>query len=505
MRRASLHREPLWEARWRANGLAASTHSRASALPTGLSRSLTCLVLLAATFFPAAVSADTLAQRIDGHLAEPRFASASWGIAVVSLDDGRTVYEHDAGKLLLPASTAKLYTAAFALERLGADYRTHTDVLAAGDVRKGRLRGALVLRGRGDPTLAGEAWADQLAADVAAAGIERVDDGIVGDDTAFEGPPIGSGWEASDLQAAYGAQTGALIVDENTMTMTLDNDRVAVAPEGTPVTIARADAKTPLSLYRAPGSGTVHVLGDVGATTARRYRLSTPDPALTAARRLRVALERRGVRVDGEARGVRWPVAAPTGRVVASWPSPPLVDILRPGLKRSQNLFLQSVFQLTGLEAEGKGSAEDRASAALAGWLGGRGIGPSAATLEEGTGLSRHDLTTAGALVRLLVGMDASPLASTWRGLLPVAGIDGTLANRMRGSAAESNVTAKTGSMSFVNALAGYVTTKHGQRLAFVILLNNYAPPARSATAVAPVSTEVDAIAIMLAEADERL
>jgi len=499
-----MRREPSWEARWRAKGVAASTHSRASALPTRLSRALTCLVLLAAAFFPAAVGAETLAQRIDGHLAEPRFASASWGIAVVSLDDGRTVYEHDAGRLLLPASTAKLYTAAFALERLGVDYRTRTDVLAAGDIRKGRLHGALVLRGRGDPTLAGDAWADQLAADVAAAGIERIDDGVVGDDTAFGGPPIGSGWEASDLQAAYGAQTGALIVDENTMTMTLDNERVAVAPEGTSVTVARADADAPLSLYRAPGSGTVHVLGDAGAT-ARRYRLSTPDPALTAARRLHDALERRGVRIDGEARGVHWPVAAPMGRVVASWPSPPLVDILRPGLKRSQNLFLQSVFQLAGLDVEGKGSAEERASGALADWLGGCGIGPSAATLEEGSGLSRHDLTTAGALVRLLVGMDASPLSATWRGLLPVAGVDGTLASRMRGSAAEGNVTAKTGSMSFVNALAGYVTTKRGQRLAFVILLNNYAPPARSATPVAPVSAEVDAIAIMLAQVEERL
>ena len=101
--------------------------------------------------------------------------------------------------------------------------------------------------------------------------------------------------------------------------------------------------------------------------------------------------------------------------------------------------------------------------------------------------------------------MDASPVAATWRGLLPVAGVDGTLAHRMRDTAAAGNVTAKTGSMSFVNALAGYVTTKSGQRLAFAILLNNYRPPAKSAGTVPPVSEDVDAIAVMLAEAAERL
>lgn len=123
----------------------------------------------------------------------------------------------------------------------------------------------------------------------------------------------------------------------------------------------------------------------------------------------------------------------------------------------------------------------------------------------EGTGLSRHDLTTAASLTRLLAIMDASPLADVWHGLLPVAGIDGTLANRMRDTAAQGRVVAKTGSMSFVNALAGYATTKTGQRLAFAIVLNNYQPPSHSATPVRPVSAKVDAIAAMLAEANERL
>ncbi|QWT21741.1 D-alanyl-D-alanine carboxypeptidase/D-alanyl-D-alanine-endopeptidase [Bacillus sp. NP157] len=438
--------------------------------------------------------ADTLAQRIDAHITAPRFAAASWGIAVVSLDDGHVAYAHDDGKLMLPASTGKLFTAAFALDQLGPDYRTHTDVLTAGDVRRGRLRGALVLRGRGDPSLSGDAWADTLAAQVAAAGITRVDDGVVGDDTAFAGPPIGSGWEASDLQAYYGATASGLSVDENTLLVTVKDDAATLSPADAATALAEQPSTDP-TFYRAPGTATVHVLG----AKPRSARLSLPDPALTAARRLQAALERQGISVRADARSVHWPIAAPTGPVVATLPSPTLAEILSPGLKRSQNMYLQSVFLLTGLEEPEASAAltEDRAAHALATWLAARGIGPSATTMEEGTGLSRHDLTTAGALAHLLASVD-SP---AFRALLPLAGSDGTLARRVRGTPAEGNVQAKTGSMSYVNSLAGYVTTKAGQKLAFAVILNNYRPlpgaPSESA--------DVDAVAVMLAEVVERL
>ncbi|WP_198148963.1 D-alanyl-D-alanine carboxypeptidase/D-alanyl-D-alanine endopeptidase [Luteibacter yeojuensis] len=437
-------------------------------------------------------SAQSLAQRIDQHLAAPRFAAASWGISVVALDGGRTVYAHDDGKLMLPASTAKLFTAAFALDRLGPGYRTHTDVLAAGDIRRGRLRGELVLRGRGDPTLAGDGWAGQLADQVAAAGITRIDGGIVGDDTAFAGPPIGSGWEASDLQEYYGATASGLTVDENTMVADVRDGRVALMPGDAATALAEQPATQP-EIYRAPGTATLHVLGDA----PRKARLSLPDPALTAARRLQAALEKHGITVKQEARSVHWPIAAPDGTRIATLPSPTLAEILASGLKRSQNMYLQSVFLLAGLEATDQPAAhtEDRAAAALAAWLGSRGIGPSATTLEEGTGLSRHDLTTPGSLTHLLAVVD-SP---AFRALLPQAGMDGTLARRMKGTAAEGAVQAKTGSMSYVNALAGYVTTKAGQRLAFAVILNNYKPTQGAAA----VSAEVDAIAVMLAETDQ--
>lgn len=454
-----------------------------------------------------AAQADGVGTRIERHLAEPRFAAASWGISVVSLDDGRTVYAHDAGRLMLPASTAKLYTAAFALDRLGPDFRAHTDVLANGAMKKGRLRGDIVLRGGGDPMLSGDAWANSLAAALRERGIRRIDGAVVGDDTLFAGPPIGTGWEASDLQEPYGAQAGGLDIDENTMTVALAGPRVDVQPRDAAITVALDAADPPPEIYRAPGSDTLHVIGlDTANAKPQTARLSMPDPALVAARRLQSALRGQGIRVDGEARSVRWPVRPPGGEPMATWPSPTLLEILRTGLKRSQNLYLQTVFLLAG-RSQGTDAtpADDRATAALSDWLAARGIGPTSVAMVEGSGLSRHDLTTAAALAHLLATMDAGPDAAAWRGLLPVAGVDGTLARRMRGTAAEGNVVAKTGSMTYVNALAGYVTTKSGQRLAFAILLNNYRPPPHGAAPLRTASAEVDAIAVMLAEATERL
>ena len=171
-------------------------------------------VSLATTAAPPATT--TLAARIDAHIGTPRFAAADWGIAVVSLDDGRTLYAHRADHLMQPASTTKLFTAALALSTLGADYRMPTRLLAGGAIANGRLDGPLILYGMGDPTLGtvntSADWADQLAGQLAARGVRRVHGNVIADDSYFRGPLTGSGWEAGDLQSAFAAPASALSV-----------------------------------------------------------------------------------------------------------------------------------------------------------------------------------------------------------------------------------------------------------------------------------------------------
>ncbi len=469
---------------------------------------------------PDATGGAGLSARIDAHIAQPRFAAASWGIAVVSLDSGRTLYAHRANQLLLPASTAKLFTAALSLSALGPEYRIPTRLLARGRMPNGRLNGPLVLYGMGDPTLgtgASSDWADQLASQAAARGLRFVHGDVIGDDSYFAGPVHGSGWEAGDLQSWFAVPSSALSVGENIVKVTLSPATVSGHPARLQFTpdeaqpdligqLATTARHTPndINLYRAPGDDTLHVFGNIAlGTPTKHYKLAVTDPAKLAGIQLLRALKSHGIHVTGQVHVVHWPQgnANPlaNANVLGEVSSPPLREILREGLKRSQNLYLQNLLLAVGAQQPDTGngftSTETRGIQALRRLLTQIGIPASASLIGEGTGLSRRDLTTPNALARLLVYLAAQPYADMLREALPIAGVDGTLQWHMRHTAAENNVHAKTGSMAYTHCLAGYVTSAAGERLAFAIMLNNYDRPHDAPTA----SSDVDAIAVLLA------
>ncbi|MDO1530330.1 D-alanyl-D-alanine carboxypeptidase/D-alanyl-D-alanine-endopeptidase [Fulvimonas sp. R45] len=501
-------------------------------------RAIRAAVALAAAIaiLPAARGADArasdaaqaLVARIDAIIGQPRFDHAAWGIEVVSLDSGRQLYAHRAHRLLQPASTAKLFTAALVLDTLGADDRIPTRLLGSGPLRHGRLDGPLILYGMGDPTLgAADAtpdWAERLATQLVAHGVRRVHGDLVADDSYFAGPSIGAGWEAGDLQAWYAAPASALSVDENTVTLTVSPGaraglpaRLAFEPaDATPPLVDTLDTGAPhshadINLWRAPGGDTLYAFGSMpSGQPPRHYRLAVTEPARLAGERLRRALAAHGVRVDGSVRTLHWPQrdaallaqAQPLGEVL----SPPLGEILARGLKRSQNLYLQNLLQVAGVRAQadavaagepqaGFTSSADWALRALRQRLQRIGIAPGTVLLQEGSGLSRQDLATPATLVRLLQYLAAQPYAAQLRDALPVAGVDGTLQWRLRDTPAAGNVHAKTGSMTYVDCLAGYVTTAAGEHLAFAIMLNDYHRPDDAPRA----SADLDAIVELLA------
>ncbi|OOG54524.1 D-alanyl-D-alanine carboxypeptidase/D-alanyl-D-alanine-endopeptidase [Rhodanobacter sp. C03] len=483
--------------------------------------------LAAASAPPAITDATTtamLAAQIDAQIEQPRFSAASWGIAVVSLDSGRTLYAHHADQLLQPASTAKLFTAALSLATLGTDYRIPTRLLAGGRQHDGRLDGPLILYGMGDPTLgtAGSTdWADQLAAQLAARGVRHVRGDLIADDGYFTGPSFGTGWEAGDLQSWFAVPSSALSVQENTIDITvspaaavglpasLNFDPVDAAPPLLgQITTALPRSTSDINLYRAPGTGTLYAFGSVPTRASpQHFKLAMTDPALQAGQQLRQALERQGIHLTGKLQVRHWPqddasLLART-ETVAEVLSPPLLEILQRGLKRSQNLYLQNLLLSVGVHQQaseptpptGFTSSEGYGIQALQQLLPQIGIPASASLIGEGAGLSRRDLVTPDALVRLLGYLAAQPYAAALHDALPIAGVDGTLIGRMRHTAAENNVHAKTGSMNYVHCLAGYVTTAAGERLAFAIMLNNYEAPPDGLRA----SSDVDAIAVLLA------
>jgi D-alanyl-D-alanine carboxypeptidase/D-alanyl-D-alanine-endopeptidase (penicillin-binding protein 4) len=357
--------------------------------------------------------------------------------------------------------------------------------------------------------------------------VRQVRGDLIADDSYFTGPTFGSGWEAGDLQSWFAVPSSALSVGENIVDITLTPASAAGLPAS--ISLDPVDAnlsllgqitttlsRTPgdINLYRAPGDSRLYAFGTVPAKSpAQHFKLSLPDPALEAGVQLRNALTDRGIFVTGQVRALHWPQddtsLVSRAETLAEILSPPLMDILQRGLKRSQNLYLQNVFLSVGAHQQSNevatgivpfSSTEQWSVKALQPLLADMGMPPSAALIDEGTGLSRRDLVTPTAMVRLLTYLAAQPYAAQLHDALPIAGIDGTLAGQLRHTAAENNVHAKTGSMTYVHCLVGYVTSAAGERLAFAIMLNNYEPSADGPSAGA----DVNAIALLLANFHRR-
>lgn len=476
----------------------------------------------------AAGSVEELRAMLDAHVSQPRFVAAAWGVKVESLDTGRVLYEHHAQRLLSPASNSKLYTAALALDRLGGEYRIVTPLLASAAVAAdGTLNGNLIVSGRGDPSWKSGAKRANFAgifepvvAALTKAGVRRITGEVVADATYFRGPPNGAGWAADDLNDYYGAEVSAISLDENYAEL-----RISPATAGEPCrlqmvqphrglvienrtqTLAAGGARR-LETQRVFGENTLYVFGSMPAGAAPYVAdVTVPRPANWFAAALREALIRGGIAVDGGSRGIRWPetpVASDAAVRLGEIASPPLRELVAAFMKPSQNLETDLIFNHVGESTRGSDTPARRTSeqlgvAVLRDFLRTHGLPADDVRFEEGSGLSRNNLTTANATSALLRFMATHRESAAFVASLPVAGVDGTLRRRMKGTAAEGNVRAKTGTLRWANALSGYVTTAAGERLAFSVMLNRSVTPTGMSA-----RDDVDSIAVMLARLTAR-
>ena len=492
---------------------------------------------------PATRPPTTLAElrsRIEEICRQPSLAPGFFAVKIASLDTGQTVFEQDANKFVRPASNMKLYTVATAFDRLTPDYHFVTSVYAKESPEEGKIKGDLIVYGRGDPSIAarfnnGDYYKgiNTLADRIVAAGVKRIKGDLVGDESYFNGPPVGSGWEWDDLTWSYGAQVSALSINDNAIDLTIrpgptDGAPVSITTGPTNasfITIVNRATTSPrefgrtLQIYRGLGANTLEItgtlpLGDAGF----RGGVAIPDPALAFISMLRDALFARGVKIEGRARtvdarsGQSLVPAAPADAVairagppqglveIASLPSPPFSVIAAQTLKPSQNQYTELILRTLGKKftvmAGEPNRARDVEGAGLLQvqtFLRQAGINDNDVSLNDGSGLSRNDLISANTTVQLLAFMSRHKYFAQFRDALPIAGVDGTLSTRMRGTPAEKNLRAKTGSLSSVASLSGYVTTAAGERLVFSMMLNNYPD------AAAIRRDSIDAIAILLA------
>jgi D-alanyl-D-alanine carboxypeptidase/D-alanyl-D-alanine-endopeptidase (penicillin-binding protein 4) len=409
--------------------------------------------------------------------------SGSWGVMVVSLTRGDTLFGRNADVLMAPASTMKMYTAAVALDRFGPDYVFKTPVLQDGVLGPdGVLQGNLYLRGTGDPSLSvrfwkGDAPMDGLARQIAGAGIKQVRGDIVGDATLFDGQLIPDGWKTTYLGAAYAARVAALSLNEGLLWVLVQPEgktaKVSLDPASTTIPIVStvrvvAGKRGSITAVRR-ADGAVVVKGTIGSSAPpQRYSLVADDPPTYVVGAFRAALERAGIGISGATRLGATPEGA---QAVATVASPPLGQIIGEMNRESINVVAEMLFKTAAATSTQIGSAATALSS-LRQFLGEKvGLHGNVVDVADGSGLSQLDRVTPRSMVALLGYAHAAPWSATFHASLPVEGESGTLKNR-KGTPARGNLHAKTGTTNTVASLGGYVTARNGEVLAFSFVYN---------------------------------
>jgi serine-type D-Ala-D-Ala carboxypeptidase/endopeptidase (penicillin-binding protein 4) len=490
--------------------------------------------------------------RLDIALAESNAQKSLWGISIVDRDNGETLYESNVDKFFTPASNAKIFTTALALSTLGPDYRFHTTLETTGLLGPdGRLIGDLVLIGHGDPDLSNrkfpyagkveregtaEAPLSALVEAAVAKGLKEVDGDIVADDSYFPYDPYPAGWSVGDLFFTFGAPVSALAFNDNSFSIEVspaghegEAATLLVEPAAASgsfayeVNTVPSNGKPDFSVVRQPGQNFILLRGSIPMGHApMKLEFAMSDPGEVAALALKQNLESHGIKVTGDVRvrhsepprpfdstsipagtttndgqvpdtlnGDRLPTASKL--TLADHISPTLLEGIGVTNKVSQNLHAELFLRSVARQKAGIGSSEAGIWVEQ-NFLKTIGIADGDVVLSDGSGLSRDDLVTPRAVVQLLRYISQQPWGTDYIATLPIAGVDGTLENRMKDTAASGRILAKTGSLEHVRAMSGYATTVRGEHLIFTIFGNNSARGhdatiAMDAIAVAMVET----------------
>jgi serine-type D-Ala-D-Ala carboxypeptidase/endopeptidase (penicillin-binding protein 4) len=448
-------------------------------------------------------AAAKFAKRAEALLGTGPAGKGEWGLLIVDAESGETLYQQNPDRYFVPASNMKLFATALALAKLGQEFRFHTTLETSGAISSGGLlTGNLVLVGRGDPNLSNrkfpyelkeefdgppEKALAELADALVVKGVKEISGDVIGDDSYFPRERYPNGWEIDDMVWEYGAAISSIVVDDNTVTLTLTPGEQPGSPVqaalnlATPdflvendVVTSASDVKSDLTLTREPGSSLVTVKGTMPAKGApRKLVLAIEEPAQHAAALLKRLLQERGVKISGVARARHeMPKTQEDPTVLAEHVSVPLGDAIKLINKISQNLHTEMLLR-TVARRNGVWATPDDLMKVPQDFYASAGITPDDVIQTDASGLSRHDLVTPRAIVALLAFAQKQPWFETYYASLPVAGVDGTLEDRMKNTPAAGRIHAKTGSVEHVRTLSGFAETPGGRRLIFSFLSNN--------------------------------
>jgi D-alanyl-D-alanine carboxypeptidase/D-alanyl-D-alanine-endopeptidase (penicillin-binding protein 4) len=460
---------------------------------------------------PPPVTRAGLTRMIDSMVNAPEFRTALWGVLIVDPEARDTLYAHNAAKLFIPASNQKLVSSSVMLEQLGPEFRFRTTFAAQGMITNGTLNGDLAIIGRGDPTMSdrmmkGDAMTAlrAIADSLSQRGIRRITGNVVAVGDAFPGPVRGAAWPWDGLNGASfagvdellfneglsvirvrpGANIGDLGVVETRPARTFPSIRVLATTVARDTNAAlgaggggrgggRGGTGTRVSAYHDTLTSTVIVRGQIAVGDSATITLPQHDPNTAFVAALTEALADRGIMVDHQA--TTWS-QDPRVDSLFTVLSVPLKEIMPAIMKPSQNQIAEVFLRTLGHERAGVGTADSGRRVVerqFAEWK----IPSDAFVVRDGSGLSRSDLISPEAIVSILEAMRRSPNFTVFYESLPIAGVDGTIRTRMRDTPAQGNLRAKTGTLSMVRSLSGYVRTADGRLLEFSMLCNNWTTP----------------------------
>ena len=467
---------------------------------------LLAVIFIGCSGHPFVVSKDDpqkkLYKELDYHFQDPNFENAFWGVAIKSLETGEFLYLHNENKEFTPASNLKLFTTAAALLGLGPQHHFATKLLLKGTLSTdGTFNGDLIIIGYGDPSVSArfasgkattvfESWADSLKAK----GIQTIAGNIVGDDNYFNDNILGLGWSWDDQTAYYAAQISALSFNDNCLSITFTPGdsigslvRYKLNPNTQFVNIINhvktggQKSKTQISLQRERNTNNIMCNGLLSINDIKKQEwFSIENPTLFAATVFKEVLQSNGLTVNGCAKDIddldSYSYQYQDTDDVIEHYSPPLEEIITSINKDSHNLYAELLFRVLGKEISGEGNAL-KATEDEKAFFYKMGINSDLLKIVDGSGLSRLNLLTPMSVIKLLSFMRKHKYGPTFYNSLSIAGIDGTLQNRMRGTAAQGNVHAKTGYIDGVRALSGFITTQDGEELVFSMICNHYTVP----------------------------
>ncbi len=460
-------------------------------------------------------SLDEMLSKIRQRLFAPEVRRGRVGIKVVSLNTGKVVFENDSDKYYMPASNMKNFTVATAMERLGPDFRFTTGAFANSMADStGAIKGPLVIKGGGDisvsnafdpafPKEINPYWGiDRLADKIVAAGVKRIDGDLIGDESYFQGFALPGTWEWDDLQSYYGAEISALPLNDNAVDISVmpgsaGNQCIArVLPQNQIMRVVNkcmtiaAGTKRTLSVFKQIDQNVLEISGTMPARDAEyKESVALTHPAELFIALLKQRLENKGVKITGRSRVLESgekPFSISNGKTpfteIARLESPPFSVIAAKTMKPSQNMYTETILwtlgEQIGRKNGGSGDSAQLGLGVVKSFLKEIGIPADGILQYDGSGLSRHDLITPSAVVMLYTYMaKQSKYAQAWRDSLSIGGVDGTLRNRFKGTAAAGNIRGKTGTIDQVSALSGYMTTAGGEQVIISIVVNGVTDP----------------------------